>query len=81
MLPGVRLNSRAAGSSVGLGGGRTPSTYRLQHACPRALARRGPSEPPPSYDLLDAQPLNRAVMALFRAKMVKAIGSDSSLQG
>ena len=30
---------------------------------------------------LDAQPLNRVVMALFRRKMVESIGSDSQLQG
>lgn len=41
----------------------------------------GPPTPPPDYSAIDAAPLNRAVMALFRAKMVAALGSDSEQEG
>ena len=37
--------------------------------------------PPPDYTLLDAQPLNRAVTALFRRKMVAAVGTDVDAEG
>ena len=46
-----------------------------------AYRAAGPSEPVPNYDALDSQPLNRLVMALFRGKMVDAIGQDSQLEG
>lgn len=49
----------------------------LRHALPRA----GPATPAPAYTDIDAQPLNKVVMALFRAKMAAAIGSDSKLDG
>eukprot|EP00887_Chlorella_sp_A99_P004934 scaffold4.g4934.t1 len=45
------------------------------------LLAAGPSTPRPDYAALDAQPLNRAVYALFRRKMVAAVGADCSLQG
>lgn len=35
----------------------------------------------PDYTELDSQPLNKVVMALFRNKMVAAIGTDSQLNG
>jgi hypothetical protein len=35
----------------------------------------------PDYTAIDSQPLNQVVMALFRRKMVAAIGSDSQLTG
>lgn len=48
----------------------------------RAAAQQaGPQTPEPSYTDIDAQPLNRVVMALFRRKMVDALGTDSTMQG
>lgn len=41
----------------------------------------GPSTDVPDYSDIDSQPLNKVVMALFRNKMVAAIGSDSQLSG
>lgn len=41
----------------------------------------GPKTPEPDYTQLDSHPLNRLVMALFRMKMVSAIGEDSRFQG
>ena len=37
--------------------------------------------PPPDYTTLDSQPLNRAVTALFRRKMVAAVGEDVDAEG
>lgn len=54
---------------------------RAQAANRGELRSAGPEEPPPDYTNIDRQPLNRAIMALFRAKMVPAIGRDSELQG
>jgi hypothetical protein len=49
---------------------------------PAPLRQAGPAMAAPDYaGTLDAQPLNRVVMALFRRKMVESIGSDSQLQG
>jgi len=45
------------------------------------LRQAGPSTAAPDYAAIDSQPLNRVVMALFRRKMVAAIGSDSELEG
>ncbi|GBF91530.1 hypothetical protein Rsub_04270 [Raphidocelis subcapitata] len=50
-------------------------------AAPAALRQAGPAAAAPDYAGVDAQPLNRVVMALFRRKMAEAIGSDSQLQG
>lgn len=41
----------------------------------------GPQTPRPDYAAIDSQPLNRAIMGLFRRKMVDAIGTDSSAEG
>ncbi|GIL64869.1 hypothetical protein Vafri_18715 [Volvox africanus] len=41
----------------------------------------GPTDPAPSYRDIDSQPVNVVVMALFRRKMVAALGSDSELYG
>jgi hypothetical protein len=46
-----------------------------------ALPRVGPHDPAPSYEGIDKQPLNRAIMALFRRKMAAAIGSDTDARG
>jgi hypothetical protein len=53
----------------------------LDGAAATQLRQAGPGTPAPSYAEIDAQPLNRVVMALFRRKMVESIGSDSQLQG
>ena len=50
-------------------------------AGPAAYRTAGPSEPAPDYAAIDAAPLNRLIMALFRRKMVDALGKDSQLQG
>lgn len=55
---------------------------RRMHTIVRALDRKaGPAEPSPSYESIDTQPINRAIMSLFRRKMVVAIGHDSEAQG
>ena len=41
----------------------------------------GPADPPPSYQAIDAHPLNRLVFSLFRRKMADALGADSDIQG
>lgn len=47
----------------------------------RAL-RNGPTDPKPSYDAIDAQPLNQLVYGLFRRKMVAALDDkDSGMEG
>ncbi len=55
-------------------------------AMPRAaaaVAPAGPGSPKPveTYRKIDGQPMNRAIMALFRKKMVAALGRDSDRQG
>lgn len=45
------------------------------------LVSAGPGDTPPDYTAIDAQPLNRVVYALFRARMVAAVGADSPLEG
>ena len=47
----------------------------------RAFRAAGPGTPEPSYEAIEAQPLNKLVMQLFRNKMVAAIGEDSSKPG
>ena len=54
---------------------------RALHQIPDTLPRAGPSDPAPSYESIDSQPFNRAIMSLFRRKMVAAIGSDTDAQG
>jgi hypothetical protein len=68
----------AAPPSAAAGGSAAPAD-----GAPAAqpLRAAGPGTPPPDYAAIDAQPLNRVVMALFRRKMVAAIGSDSQLEG
>jgi hypothetical protein len=64
------------------------STYALR-AAPRAEPIRlttegfvaGPNDSAPTYDEIDSQVLNSAIMALFRSKMVDAIGEDSHKEG
>lgn len=46
-----------------------------------SIRQAGPATAAPDYKDIEAQPLNKVVMALFRRKMVTAIGSDSELQG
>lgn len=62
---------------------------RARHHATAAAAREpssgmvdaGPADAAPSYAAIDAQPLNRLVYSLFRAKMAAALGQDSPLQG
>jgi hypothetical protein len=58
-----------------------PAGAAASDGTPPALRQAGPQAPAPDYAPIDAQPLNRVVMALFRRKMVAAIGSDSQLEG
>jgi hypothetical protein len=61
-----------------------PRRYASRHrriAISFAL-KNGPDTPKPSYEEIDAQPLNSVVYQLFRNKMVAALGnSDSSMPG
>ena len=45
------------------------------------LRTAGPSDEPPDYSAIDAQPLNKLVYSLFRRRMAAAVGSDSPEQG
>lgn len=59
-----------------------PSSRHNLCCCAQASDfQAGPSEPAPSYAALDEKLLNKAIMALFRRRMVAAIGEDSSEQG
>ena len=60
---------------------RSRQSASAQAANRGELRSAGPEEPPPDYTSIDRQPLNRAIMALFRNKMVAALGQDSTLQG
>ncbi|EIE22959.1 hypothetical protein COCSUDRAFT_15824 [Coccomyxa subellipsoidea C-169] len=46
-----------------------------------SFSKAGPETPAPSYESIDSQPLNRAIMSLFRQKMVAAIGKNSDKEG
>lgn len=48
-----------------------------------AFTPAGPGSPKPveTYRKIDSQPMNRAIMTLFRKKMVAALGRDSDRQG
>lgn len=62
---------------------RSPHETVLQ-ASDRQTARgfqAGPVEAAPSYTAIDSVLLNRGIMALFRQKMVEAIGEDSKESG
>lgn len=59
---------------------------RRQRQCSAAAAGMdtrdaGPPMPAPSYAGIDAQPLNRVVMQLFRSKLAGAVGADSQQLG
>jgi hypothetical protein len=59
-------------------------SHRQQQATTLAAApvrQAGPATDVPDYTEIDSQLLNKIVMALFRNKMVAAIGSDSQLSG
>ena len=56
-------------------------THHWPSVQPRAYRDAGPKTATPNYDALDRVPLNRAVMALFRRKMVSEIGQDSMSEG
>jgi hypothetical protein len=46
-----------------------------------AVVQAGPKDEPPDYSGIDRSPFNRAIMALFRRKMVQRIGEDSQMEG
>lgn len=78
----------SAPSSSGSGGGgsnaplEAPSSSSSSSSSSQPLRRAGPASPPPDYAAIDSAPLNRAVMALFRRKMVAALdGADSPADG
>ena len=60
---------------------RQTQTARVQEQKADGMLRVGPADSPPSYEGIDSQPANRAIMSLFRRKMVAAIGHDSEAQG
>jgi len=47
----------------------------------QSVVQRGPADDKPDYSAIDAMPLNKAVMGLFRRKMVDAVGRDSAQLG
>lgn len=69
--PAVQL-SKAARSQV-------PKVSRSRITSQGFLA--GPTDETPAYDALDASPWNKAIMALFRRKMVMALEEDTEAQG
>lgn len=69
--PAVQI-SKAARSQV-------PQVSRSRITSQGFLA--GPGEETPAYDSLDASPWNKAIMALFRRKMVNALEEDTEAQG
>lgn len=50
-------------------------------ACAAHANLTSPTNQPVDYTRIDANPLNKLIMALFRKKMVAAIGKDSIKQG
>eukprot|EP00873_Tetraselmis_striata_P028438 jgi/Tetstr1/448702/TSEL_035941.t1 len=67
----VRMGVRAAAAEPQLNAGANKVVS----------TRRGPGDAMPDYTAIDAAPLNRAVMTLFRRKMAAAVGEDSALPG
>eukprot|EP00803_Ostreobium_quekettii_P006358 evm.model.scf_70EXC.3 EVM.evm.TU.scf_70EXC.3 scf_70EXC:52044-56663(-) len=45
------------------------------------LLAAGPQDAPPDYSKIDGTIVSRAVMGLFRARMVETLGEDSELEG
>lgn len=54
---------------------------RAQSSAQADYRRAGPAGPPVDYTDIDSRPLNRAIMQLFRQKMVQALDADSSETG
>ncbi|KAK9864268.1 hypothetical protein WJX84_010435 [Apatococcus fuscideae] len=48
---------------------------------PSGFFPAGPEEPPPSYEDVDRQPLNKAMMGLFRSRLKGHLNTDSQLPG
>ena len=46
-----------------------------------SFTKAGPETAAPSYKSIDSQSPNKAIMSLFRRKMVAAIGLDSDKDG
>ena len=57
------------------------ATTRPQSGHDTHLPRAGPGDEAPDYTAVDSRLLNRAVMGLFRSRMVQAIQEDSPLSG
>jgi hypothetical protein len=70
---------RARPCSVGRGQVEQPRKWR--GTAVRATRAAGPAESPPDYSEIDSHPVNKAIMALFRRKMVARIGEDCEEQG
>jgi hypothetical protein len=72
-------------SHLAIGRSTSSRRHEQQHhlLLPAAAPVRqaGPPTQEPDYADIDGQPLNKIVMALFRNKMVAALGSDSQLSG
>jgi hypothetical protein len=47
----------------------------------RATREAGPRDVAPSYEKIDASPINQFIMARFRTKMIDKIGEDVDEQG
>ncbi|PNH12456.1 hypothetical protein TSOC_000599 [Tetrabaena socialis] len=80
----ARSEARRPNARARPGGARVVCTAVLQQTAVVLSPTRqaGPQDSPtPSYAAIDVQPLNKIVMALFRRKMVAAVGSDSPLSG
>ena len=55
--------------------------FRATLSAAEGLEQAGPGTPKPEYVSIDAKPLNRVIMALFRNKMEHAMGVSSSANG
>ncbi len=72
----------AAGALRTNGARRMPYTsMRTSVMMSDSFSKAGPETPAPSYESIDSQPLNRAIMSLFRQKMVAAIDENSDKEG
>lgn len=60
---------------------KNPSTAAVSGRITSQGYMPGPAEDPPSYADIDSSPWNRAIMAIFRQKMVTALHEDSEAKG
>ena len=59
----------------------TRSTNCCRATSEQQLKKAGPSDPPPSYEVLDSLWANKLIMKRFRSKLVQHLGEDSPLSG